>query len=298
MKVLVECSGSSVSAYMIKAIQADGYEAVASDITDDVHGRYIADHFILVPKYDDQELWDKMESILLENNINIVFPSFDETLYGWSENKLRFQKEGISVIISAPEVIGLFQDKYKTYQFFKSVGVNTPETSLKNNLRLLKPQFGRGGKGIILDPPSNIAMKGMITQDYIEGVEYTVDVLCDIKGEPVYIVPRKRLGVIDGKSTGGIVVEHEVIKQAVIKICASTHFIGPINIQCIETKDSELYFIEVNPRVAGGMALSFAATQSWVTPSVNNTLNQIDIKQLDIDYGLKMFRYYNEVFTK
>jgi len=138
----------------------------------------------------------------------------------------------------------------------------------------------------------------MITQDYIEGVEYTVDVLCDISGEPIYIVPRKRLGVVDGKSTGGVVVEHEAIKEAVIKVCASTHFIGPINIQCIETKNNELYFIEANPRVAGGMALSFAATQSWVAPIVNNIVNQINIKPLDIDYGLKMFRYYNEVFSK
>jgi len=46
------------------------------------------------------------------------------------------------------------------------------------------------------------------------------------------------------------------------------------------------------------MALSFAATQSWVAPIVNNIVNQINIKPLDIDYGLKMFRYYNEVFSK
>jgi carbamoyl-phosphate synthase large subunit len=297
-KILVECSGSSVSAYMIKAIQADGFEAVASDITNDVHGRFIADHFVLVPKYNDPELWNKIEGILFENNISIVFPSFDESLYGWAENKLKFQEKGVAVIISDPKVIAEFQDKYKTYHFFKNIGLDTPKTSLENNLRLLKPRFGRGGKGIILDPPPNTAMNGMITQDYIEGVEYTVDVLCDISGEPIYIVPRKRLGVVDGKSTGGVVVEHEAIKEAVIKVCASTHFIGPINIQCIETKNNELYFIEANPRVAGGMALSFAATQSWVAPIVNNIVNQINIKPLDIDYGLKMFRYYNEVFSK
>ena len=296
MKILVECSGSLVSSYMIKAIQSDGFEAIASDITSNIHGKYIADDFILMPKYNDPDLWKKIEDLLLEYNIDVVFPSFDETIYGWSKNKLKFEKN-TTVITSNTEVIELFQDKYKTYIFFKDIGINTPRTSLKNNLRLLKPRFGRGGKGISLDPGPNINMNNMITQEYIYGTEYTIDVLCNSKGKPLYIIPRVRLDVIDGKSTGGVVVEHRNIIKDVTKICASTHFIGPINIQCIESEDGELHFIEVNPRVAGGMALSFAATQSWVSASVDSIINKKDINLKDINYGLKMFRYYDEVFS-
>ena len=44
------------------------------------------------------------------------------------------------------------------------------------------------------------SMVGLISQEFCEGQEFTVDVFL-INNEPVYIIPRRRLRVVNGKST-------------------------------------------------------------------------------------------------
>ena len=66
--------------------------------------------------------------------------------------------------------------------------------------------------------------------------------------------------------------------------------------QCFIKDDGEISVIEINPRIAGGMALGFAATQNWIKLIVD-ILYDIPIKDLaNVKYGLRMLRYYDEIF--
>ena len=66
--------------------------------------------------------------------------------------------------------------------------------------------------------------------------------------------------------------------------------------QCFIKDNGEISVIEINPRIAGGMALGFAATQNWIKLFVD-ILYDIPIKDLaDVKYGLRMLRYYDEIF--
>lgn len=297
LKILVEASGSLTAAYLIKAIKEAGHKVVASDINPECAGRFLADDFIQMPSKDAPELWKDIYTKLTEHKINIVIPSLDETLLGWAERKSDLFKQGIHVVLSNDDVIHTFQDKWQTYQFFISIGINTPATSLQQSYPLIKPRNGRGSKGLrITDEP--VCMNNMISQELITGEEYTIDVFCDKFSKPVYIVPRKRLGVKDGKSTAGIVVDSLEIVREVHKICESTHFFGPVNIQCfVCADDKSVKFIEVNPRIAGGMALAFAATENWVNLIIGHFIHGKKINPKPIKYGLKMMRYYAEIFV-
>jgi carbamoyl-phosphate synthase large subunit len=203
---------------------------------------------------------------------------------------------GIAAIISSPDTIRICQDKWLTYLHFKNHGIPAPDTSLDQSHRLVKPRFGRGGKGIVITDEA-VPMDGMISQQFVSGQEYTVDVFCDKEGVPVYIIPRKRLQVKDGKSTAGTVVNHPVIIEWARKICEGLPFAGPVNFQCIETADGDITFIEINPRVAGGMALGFAASENWISLAVEHFVHNRQISPKPIVWGLKMMRYYEEVFT-
>ena len=203
---------------------------------------------------------------------------------------------GIHVIISNSDVVETILDKFKCFSFFKKNNIPTPETSLENKYRLIKPRFGRGSSGIIIDSNDITSMDGMISQELIQGTEYTVDVFCDLQNNPIYIIPRKRLNVISGKSTAGIVEKKEKICEHVKKICSHAQFTGPINLQCFEKSDGEVVFIEINPRVGGGMALGFAASENWVNLSIKNLVQKQAITTQAIKYGLQMRRYYSEVF--
>ena len=294
-KILTEASGSLVSGYLIKAIKDSGHISVASDVDKDNHGFYLADEFIKLPYSSDQNLWAIIEQKLVEYNIDIVIPSFDETIMEWSKRKEYFKKKGVHVIISHEDTLKVFLDKYNAYQFCKTHNIPTPKTSLTQDYQVVKPRFGRGGSGVYIGDKKQ-DMKGMISQEFIKGIEYTVDCLFEKNGEPVYIIPRQRMDIKDGKSTKGLVVKHEEMVKLVKKMAKQIKLEGPINFQFIEEEDCSLYFLEVNPRIAGGMALGMAASENWINPIIDNFIQGNPIKPKPIKFNLKMMRYYAECF--
>jgi len=297
LRILTEASGSLVSAYLIKAIQMAGHEAIASDIDPSCAGRYLADGFVQMPKSSDPALWDKVGSLLADARVDLVIPSFDETLLAWAQGlHARNGESATQVLLSPPDVVDIFVDKWKAFEFFLAHGIPTPQTSLKQEFPLVKPRWGRGGKGVQV-PREPVDMSGCISQELVEGEEYTVDVLCDNNSCPLYIVPRKRLAVRDGKSMHGVVVEHPGIERIVRSLCAAIRFRGPINVQCFCNAGGDINVIEVNPRIAGGMALGFAATENWVPLMVAMISGQEQFEPLPVRYGLKMMRYCSEVFV-
>lgn len=100
----------------------------------------------------------------------------------------------------------------------------------------------------------------------------------------------------DGKSTHGEVCHVAKIDQAIHKIAKEIQFIGAINFQAFLNQEDELYFIEVNPRLGGGSALAFAATENWINLMIDNLIAKREIQPKPIAYGLKMARSYREVF--
>ena len=299
MNILIEATGSLTSTYLIKAIKESGHKVIGSDIVEFNHSKYLCDDFVIMPKVKDLNLWEKVEIILKEKAIDIVIPSLDETLLEWAERKEYFKNIGVDIILSPKNTIDTFQDKWKTYIFFTENNIPTAKTSLSSDLNLIKLRFGRGGTGIFDNNYiEKLDMVDYISQEKIYGNEYTVDTLFSKDGEPIYIVPRLRIDVKDGKSTKGIVVKNENIDNLVLEISRKIKFVGPINFQLFETKEKELIMIEINPRVAGGMALGFAATENWIKIIIENiVLNKEIIKVKPINYGMKMFRYYDELFV-
>lgn len=297
MKILTEASGSLVCAFLIKAIQDAGHQAFASDVNPVCAGRWLADGFLQMPHSSDPELWRKTISLIEESKIDLVIPSFDETLFEWADGShLNNGRSQAQVLLSPPDVVNTFLDKWEAYKFFTANNIPTPLTSLDQEFPLVKPRKGRGGKGVIF-PEKPVDMKNHISQQVVAGEEYTVDVLCDNNHKPIYIVPRKRIDIRDGKSTQGIVVQHEVIHNLVQDLCAASRFRGPINIQCFSNSDQEVTVIEVNPRISGGMALSFAATENWVPLMVSMVTSSEELRPKPVKYGLRMARYYAEVFA-
>lgn len=293
--ILTEASGSLTAAYLIARIQEAGHRCVASDIDERSAGRALADDFVLMPPARSDTLWPSVEEAVADKGVEIVIPSLDETLLEWSLRKSRFRDLGIYVVLSEPETVGLCQDKWLTHRFFERAGIPSPRTSLEQEYPLVKPRFGRGGVGVRVSE-EEVDMTDMISQELVVGTEYTVDVFCDRDSRPVYIVPRRRLSVKDGKSTAGVTEDQAIIVQWVREICGKLPFIGPVNLQCFVLPDQTVQFIEINPRIAGGMALGMAATENWIDLIVENLVEGRPIVPNAVRFGLQMRRYYAEVF--
>ncbi len=293
-KILLEASGSLTASFLIKSVQESGNFAVASDISD-CAGFHLADEYIVLPKINDPNLWEFTLHELQKRKVKFVIPTFDETLLEWAKRKSDLAKIGIHVLISDFETLEICQDKWNTYQFFKTNHIPTPATSLEYIYPLVKPRNGRGGSGIFINPV-NPNMENCISQELLVGQEYTIDILCNHLHEPVYIIPRTRINVKDGKSIQAQTINHDQIDHYVREICSKIKFTGPINIQCFEQANGEIKFTEINPRIAGGMALGFQASENWIQLMVNQIFNHEMIIPKEINFGLKMMRYYSELF--
>jgi carbamoyl-phosphate synthase large subunit len=295
-KIMTEAAGGLTSGYLIRAIQDAGHTAVATDIDPESVGRHLADDFFRVPEKDAYDLWERTRDLLERHNIDLVIPSLDETLRGWAERKSKFAEAGTHVLVSPPDTLRVTQDKWRTYQFFREHQIPTPETSLDQTYPLVKPRRGRGGQGVGT-PSGKVDMEGKISQELVQGQEYTIDVFCVENGEPIYIVPRKRLKVVGGKSVNGVTVKNDKVNEYVRKICDKLDFLGPVNIQCFED-ENDVNFIEINPRIGGGMALSFEATENWIELAVDHFLGGGEVSSKGVNHGVKMMRYYDEVFVE
>ncbi|MDR1658500.1 MAG: ATP-grasp domain-containing protein [Deltaproteobacteria bacterium] len=295
LKIMTEASGSLASAYMLKAVREAGHIPVGSDIMPWTPALALADEQIVFPRADDPGVWDVIESELKAHKIDVVLPSFYHSLLEWAERRDYFAERGVTVIVSSPQTMKIFLDKWLTYEFFREHGIPCPATSLKQEYPLIKPRLGSGAKGIYqTDQPTE--MSGNISQAIAQGTEYTVDCLFDRFGQPIYIVPRRRALVRDGKSTQGETVEMPVIAEYIRHIARITPFVGMINFQCFVDDDGRIQFIECNPRLAGGMALGFAATENWIGPLINNLMTGQPIVPKPVRYGVRMIRYYAELF--
>ena len=102
-----------------------------------------------------------------------------------------------------------------------------------------------------------------IIQEKIIGTEYTMDVLCDMNGNIIYIVPRERLEVRDGEVNKSKVVLDESIIALSRKVMEALQkegaVRGPFTLQCFKQADGSLKMLEINPRFGGGVPLSFAS---------------------------------------
>ncbi|WPC41038.1 ATP-grasp domain-containing protein [Clostridium sp. JS66] len=298
MNVLVEGIGSMVFGTQLKFYNEMKWNLVGIDITNKSFGLYKGLKPYIVPKYSEKDCFNKIESIIKNEKIDLVFPTVNEGLLEWSKRKKYFKdKFNTNVIISNEKVIDICTDKWKTYNFFIENNIPTPQTSLDLKFQLLKPRIGRGSFGIYRkqEVKNNFDMKEYISQEIVSGDEYTIDVLCDFESNPIYIIPRKRIDVESGVSTKGVTVKDLKMIDYVKKIIHYLKPIGIINIQCFK-EENKICFIEINPRIAGGSSLSFYSSDNWFKAIECFTSNRKYLAY-KITYDKYMFRYYEDVIV-
>ncbi len=296
MNVLVEGIGSMVFNTQLKYYKEMNWNIVGIDVDDKSAGFNNVSKSYIVPKYSDMNCFKIIEEIINKEEIDLVFPSVNEGLLEWSKRKRYFyDKYKTKVIISHETAINICFDKWNTYNFFVDSNIPTPKTSLSLECDLIKPRIGRGSAGIVYKDKlsDNFSMEGKISQEIVTGDEYTIDILCDFNSKPIYIVPRKRLGVTTGLSVKGVTIYDEKIVHYCKIIVEKLKPIGIINIQCFKDGDN-ISFIEINPRIAGGSSLTFASTENWFKAIECFVQGKI-YEPKEIIYGRYMFRTYEDV---
>lgn len=301
--VLITSAGTVTAVNLIKAFKKRGDKVFACDINDIGYtsGSLLADVFFKVPLAVSDDYLDAIQKIISENKIDLLIPINDIEVYVLSKHEKKLKCE---FVIPEVKVIETLRDKLVCSKLAEKSKVLIPPILLKDNVtkkRILRDRIGVGSKGIKIlesgEPALSYDEEEKFLQEFIEGEEYTVDVLSDKDGKPYYIIPRKRLEVKSGVATKVEIEYEKSIIEAVLKLCENICIPGFSNFQFIKDKSQDIYFIEINYRFSGCGAATLAVTDDYIDTFLSVVENRGINKDLNenVRWNSIVTRYYEEV---
>ncbi|MCR5847802.1 MAG: ATP-grasp domain-containing protein [Lachnospiraceae bacterium] len=272
MVILLTAIGKRVE--LVKHLKT-GARVIGADASEQNAARYFTDAFYLIPKACEPEYTDALTEICKKENVDFLIPLHEAEFETLSVNRKLFGEIGTTLVLSDEPIIDICKDKFKTAEFFEKYKIPCPYTYPRGETDdigfpvIVKPSDGMGSMGVfVAKDPDDLAYalkktSDPIIQEKMEGSEFTMDVLCDMEGNIIYVVPRERLEVRDGEVNKSRVVLDEGIialsKKVVESMKNEGGVRGPLTLQCFKTKEGALKMLEINPRFGGGVPLSFAA---------------------------------------
>jgi carbamoyl-phosphate synthase large subunit len=247
---------------------------------------HIADRAYRVPFSDDPGYLDEIRVICETHGIGLIVPTIDDEVPRFAARRADFEAAGIRVAVPTLRTAEVCVDKFATSRRLRMARVAVAETWLPGKLPpdlalplFIKPRGGRGGVqafavhtaeelrfflGYVHDP---------VVQRYLDGPEFTLDLLCDFDGRPLSVVPRERVVIRSGVIDRGRTVNDPALISLALACARVFQFAGAVNIQCRVVQGVPTVF-EINPRFAGGIPLTLAAGADFPGMLVDLALNR------------------------
>lgn len=314
VRVLIDSSGTVTCQSVMKGLRRQreiDVEIVTVDSSSFNAGRYLSDRWLQVPRVDDPEYLGALLEIVRSLSIRLFVPIFDSQFPLIAAERHRFEALGCEVAVSPPETVLIANEKDRTARFFEENGFQSPRLISPEDARagrcrfpiILKPLGGRSSIGVErlrnpgeVDPFLSRAPEPVVLQELAEGQEFTADVLCDLSGRPLAVVPRQRLETKTGVSTKGRTFRHDGILVELVRMARLLGVRGPANVQGFLQADGGIRWIEINPRFSGTLALTIASGVNAPLLLLRSALGETVEPRIGDYADVAMLRYWEEVF--
>ncbi|HXG95085.1 MAG TPA: ATP-grasp domain-containing protein [Blastocatellia bacterium] len=283
---------------------------IAGDTDPLAVGIHMAERGYVLPVASDPEFIPRVLEICSKEEVDIILPIYSAELPVFARHRNEIQDRGLRLCVADEATLNLCDDKLRVIEFFDRIGVACPKTwsyeaALNEKLEypvFLKRRGGSGSKGAMrINSAEDLryhAAPAMVVQEYLDGKEYTVDIVSDLKGKMIAASPRERVRVYGGLSTRGITVNDDEIIETSRLIVESLGLPGPSNLQCKRTSAGELKYFEVNPRFAsGGLPLAVAAGLN-IPEILVRLLMSWPLPEIKVRAGVIMNRYWSSQFLQ
>lgn len=270
-------------------------------------GFFLSDIGEILPEINNAFYKKKLFQIIKKYNIKVLFPSSGFDIYPFSENIKEISELDAKAIVSNRDVLEVCRDKLLTFNRLPKSSKFVFTTDNPDKIHgfpfFAKPRYGKGSRGIIkIEDELDLKyvldkIDDVIFQEYLPGIEYTVDVLSDLLGNPLVAIPRIRLQTKAGISTMGKIIRNKKIETICLNTAKNLGIVGPCCIQMKESKDGQLRMIEVNPRLGGGTIFTTLAGVNF--PSILLDMVEGD-KEIIIPKAkeITVVRYYEEIIVE
>lgn len=246
-------------------------QVVVTDVNPLSPAVHVADQWHLVPMATAPDYLATILGICEAERVGLVVPTIDDELELFGKATGFFGARGVKVAVSPEWTSRTCNDKFATCHYLRQQGIRAAATFLPSSVPepvrfplFIKPRFGRGGVGAF--PVRNRReldffidyVDTPVIQQYLDGPEFTIDVLCDFAQRPLSIVPRERVVIRAGVIDRGRTVKDQALIDLGARVADAVPLVGAANIQC-RVVDGHPTVFEINPRFSGGIPLTIAA---------------------------------------
>lgn len=321
MNLLITSIGKRVQ--LIKHLK-ESFNVIGVDAGDFNPAKSFVHKFYKIPKANENNYIPSLLEICKKEKINVLIPLFEGEFEVLHNKRKQLENIGVKLLLCNEEILNLCKDKVETYRFFKDSEISVPKVYSEEEIEdiikygdidklplMMKPKDGMGSQNVFkINNFKELKffkeyIKNAMIQEFIEGDEYTVDVLVDLEGNPIYIVPRKRIEVRSGEVVKSSTEKNGMIIGETLKVINKLNELrdngdlalqGPLTIQFFKKINGDIYLLEINPRFGGGVPLSFEAGADY-GKSILDMLNDKKIEFLNEFKELAMLRYEEAVFA-
>ena len=289
--ILFTCAGrrNYLINYFKEALDGEGL-VLAADQDPTAAALIDADKALILPSFSENNYLDELFKTCIDHRVSAIISLNDHELPLLTENRKRFEDEGIKILVSNSEVIDITYDKWKTHEFLVSNGFNSPKSFRNyqdvvaaldsgqiNFPIVIKPRWGSASIGIEYVHSSdelhhiNEVFKlrlgrqsigdhkqQMIYQEKLNGIEYGMDVLNDFEGNYVGSLGRVKLNMRGGETDKAESIVNKDLTAIGARLGRSLKHIGTMDCDIFRT-DDKFYVLELNPRFGGGYPFSHEA---------------------------------------
>jgi len=272
---------------------------------------HVADRWYHVPLATAPDYIDAIAGICDAEGIGLIVPTIDDELEVFGKAASWFRSRRIAVAVSPEVTSRICNDKLETCSYLRGFGIRAAASCLAADVPafsrfplFIKPRFGRGGVGAFpIYNRKDLAffteyVDTPIVQEYLDGPEFTIDLLCDFANRVISIVPRERVVVRSGVTDRGRTVRDESLIALAEDTASVLPFCGAVNIQC-RVVDGHPTVFEINPRFSGGIPLTIAAGANFPAYLVDLALGRPVRPRIGkFKDGLWMTNYEASIFVE
>jgi len=264
--------------YDIVSAFAQHATVVAADPNPLAPARYAADHRCAVPRIDDPAYVPALEQLCAEHSVRAVVPLTDLDIEVLAHARARGR---LPAFVPDPEIARATFDKYEAHLLLERLGLPSPPTALPGERVerfpvMVKPRQGSGARSIHRADDAhaaeffvNYVREPVMVQWLMDGPEFSIDTLSDLRGRCLNAIPRTMIESRGGESIKGKVIADGELVDLGRRVVEALGVRGPCTVQVFRDKEIGIGITDVNTRFGGAFpAPMYAALPGRTFPEL------------------------------